>query len=101
MNVSFGVSPGAISLSNSIYSASIKSGLAAVRDFGSAERRLGSIRVGGTPSRKSIHVRSEASAILPMRHSEMFFGFKRDMEATRTNLSSQILEARCQTANAA
>jgi len=43
----------------------------------------------------------EASAILPMRHSEMFFGFKRDIEATRTNLSSQIIEARSQTANAA
>jgi len=43
----------------------------------------------------------EASAILPMRHSEMFFGFKRDIEATRTNLSSQVVEARSQTANAA
>jgi hypothetical protein len=43
----------------------------------------------------------QASAILPMRHSEMFFGFKRDIEATRTNLSSQIIEARSRTANAA
>jgi NMT1-like family len=38
----------------------------------------------------------EASAILPMRHSETFFGFKRDIEATRANLSSRMVEARRQ-----
>ena len=42
-----------------------------------------------------------ASAILPMRHSEMFFGLKRDIDSTRTHLASRLVEARSQTANAA
>jgi hypothetical protein len=43
----------------------------------------------------------EASAFLPMRHSETFFGFKRDIEATRAKLSSRIVKARRQATNAA
>jgi hypothetical protein len=41
------------------------------------------------------------SAILPMRHSETYFGLKRDIDATRTHLASRLVEARSQTANAA
>ena len=41
------------------------------------------------------------SAILPMRHSETYFGLKRDIDATRTYLASRLVEARSQTANAA
>jgi len=36
----------------------------------------------------------QASAILPMRHSEVFFGLKRDIDSTRTNLASRLVEAR-------
>jgi hypothetical protein len=42
-----------------------------------------------------------ASAILPMWHSEMFFGLKRDIDSTRAHLASRLVEARSQTANAA
>src|SRR5450631_1662107 len=41
------------------------------------------------------------SAILPMRHSETYFGLKRDIDATRTHLASRLVEARSQTTNAA
>jgi hypothetical protein len=41
------------------------------------------------------------SAVLPMRHSETYFGFKRDIDATRTHLASRLVEARGQTANTA
>jgi TRAP-type uncharacterized transport system substrate-binding protein len=41
------------------------------------------------------------SAVLPMRHSETYFGLKRDIDATRTHLASRLVEARSQTANAA
>jgi TRAP-type uncharacterized transport system substrate-binding protein len=41
------------------------------------------------------------SAVLPMRHSEPYFGLKRDIDATRTHLASRLVEARSQTANAA
>ena len=41
------------------------------------------------------------SAILPMRHSETYFGLKRDIDATRIHLASRVVEARSQTANAA
>jgi hypothetical protein len=41
------------------------------------------------------------SAILPMRHSETYFGLKRDIDATRTNLTSRLVEARSQKADAA
>jgi hypothetical protein len=43
----------------------------------------------------------EASAILPMRHSEVFFGLKRDIDSTRTNLASRLVEARSQAAKVA
>jgi TRAP-type uncharacterized transport system substrate-binding protein len=36
----------------------------------------------------------QASAILPMRHSEMFFGLKRDIDSTRAHLASRLVEAR-------
>jgi TRAP transporter TAXI family solute receptor len=39
------------------------------------------------------------SAILPMRHSETYFGLKRDIDATRTHLASRLV--RSHTANAA
>jgi TRAP-type uncharacterized transport system substrate-binding protein len=35
-----------------------------------------------------------ASAILPMRHSELFFGLKRDIDSTRAYLASRLVEAR-------
>jgi len=41
------------------------------------------------------------SAILPMRHSETYFGLKRDIDATRTHLASLLVEARSQATNAA
>jgi hypothetical protein len=41
------------------------------------------------------------SAILPMRHSETYFGLKRDIDATRTHLASRLVEARSQKADAA
>jgi hypothetical protein len=41
------------------------------------------------------------SAILPMRHSETYFGLKRDIDATRTHLASRLFEARSQTAKVA
>ena len=41
------------------------------------------------------------SAVLPMRHSETYFGLKRDIDTTRTYLASRLVEARSQTANAA
>ncbi len=41
------------------------------------------------------------SAILPMRHSETYFGLKRDIDATRAHLASRLIEARSQTANTA
>jgi hypothetical protein len=41
------------------------------------------------------------SAILPMRHSETYFGLKRDIDATRAHLASRLVEARSQAANAA
>jgi TRAP-type uncharacterized transport system substrate-binding protein len=43
----------------------------------------------------------QASAILPMRHSEVFFGLKRDIDATRTHLASRVVEVRSQIVNAA
>ena len=36
----------------------------------------------------------QASAILPMRHSEVFFGLKRDIDSTRVHLASRLVEAR-------
>jgi hypothetical protein len=36
----------------------------------------------------------QASAILPMRHSEVFFGLKRDIDSTRAHLASRLVEAR-------
>jgi hypothetical protein len=41
------------------------------------------------------------SAILPMRHSETYFGLKRDIDATHIHLASRLVEARGQPANAA
>ena len=41
------------------------------------------------------------SAVLPMRHSETYFGLKRDIDATRAHLALRLVEARSQTANAA
>ena len=37
------------------------------------------------------------SAVLPMRHSETYFGLKRDIDATRTHLASRLVEVRSQT----
>jgi hypothetical protein len=48
-----------------------------------------------------LEIIDRASAILPMRHSETYFGFRRDIDATRTRLASRLVEARSQTANAA
>jgi hypothetical protein len=39
------------------------------------------------------------SAILPRRHSETYFGLKRDIDATRVHLASRLVEARSHTAN--
>lgn len=39
--------------------------------------------------------------IVPMRHSEIFFGLKRDIDLTHTHLASRLVEARSQKANAA
>jgi hypothetical protein len=36
----------------------------------------------------------QASAILPMRHSEIFFGLKRDIDSTRAHLALRLVEAR-------
>jgi TRAP-type uncharacterized transport system substrate-binding protein len=36
----------------------------------------------------------KASAILPMRHSEVFFGLKHDIDSTRAHLASRHFEAR-------
>jgi TRAP-type uncharacterized transport system substrate-binding protein len=36
----------------------------------------------------------QASEILPMRHSEVFFGLKRDIDSTRAHLASRLIEAR-------
>ena len=36
----------------------------------------------------------QASAILQMRHSEVFFGLKRDIDSTRAHLASRLVEAR-------
>jgi hypothetical protein len=41
------------------------------------------------------------SSVLPMRHSETYFGLKRDIDATRIHLASRLVEARNQTATAA
>ena len=41
------------------------------------------------------------AAILPMRHSETYFGLKRDIDATRTHLALRLVEARSRTANTA
>jgi TRAP-type uncharacterized transport system substrate-binding protein len=41
------------------------------------------------------------SSVLPMRHSETYFGLKRDIDATRTHLASRLVDARSQTTNAA
>ncbi len=41
------------------------------------------------------------SAVLPMRHSETYFGLKRDIDATRTHLALRLVEARSHTADAA
>ena len=41
------------------------------------------------------------SAVLPMRQSEMFFSLKRDIDSTRAQLASRLVEARSPTAEVA
>ena len=42
-----------------------------------------------------------ATRILPMRHSDLFFAMRLHIDLMRTQLTSRLIEARSQTANAA